>query len=141
MFELNVFYDFCKENKVAVIPYDGMPAAGATLRDGADFAVFLDFTKIPTTRHLRGVCCHEMSHVATGALHRAGSPYESVERSEYRANRYAAQRFLTDKAFRQAFSQGYTEIWQLAEYFELPEEDVGKALHYWVDCRGVNFNQ
>ena len=141
MFELNVFYDFCEDNNVAVIPYDGMPKPGATIRDGSDFAVFLDFTQIPTTRKLRGVCCHEMSHVATGALHRAASPFESVERSEYRANRYTAQRFLSERAFRRAFSEGATELWQLAEYFELPEEDIKKALHYWTACRGVNFNQ
>ena len=141
MFELNVFYDFCEENSVAVIPYDGMPKPGATIRDGERCAVFLDFTQIPTTRLLRGVCCHEMSHLATGAFHRADSPFESVERSEYRANRYTAQRFLTDRAFRRAFSEGYTEPYQLAEYFELPEEEIRKALRYWVDARGVNFNQ
>lgn len=139
MFELNVFYDYCKENQVAVIPYDAMPAPGATLRDGKALAVFLDFTQIPSTRVLRGVCCHEMSHLATGALHRVNSPFESVGRSEYRANRYAAQRFLTEKAFQRAFSQGYTEVWQLAEYFELPEEDVKRAYDYWVNARGVVF--
>lgn len=141
MFELNDFYDFCQENQVAVIPYDGMPRPGATVRDGTRWAVFLDFTKIPTTRLLRGVCCHEMSHIATGALHRANSPFESVERSEYRANRYTAQRFLSERAFRQAFAEGFTEPYQLAEYFELPEEAVKKALHYWTACRGVDFNQ
>lgn len=141
MFELNVFYDFCEDHAVAVIPYDGMPKPGATIRDGERYGIFLDFTQIPTTRMLRGVCCHEMSHVATGALHRANSPFESVERSEYRANRYTAQKFLTERAFRSAFSEGYTEPYQLADYFELPEEEIQKALHYWTNCRGVNFNQ
>lgn len=141
MFELNVFYDFCEDHAVAVIPYDGMPKPGATIRDGERYGIFLDFTQIPTTRMLRGVCCHEMSHVATGALHRANSPFESVERSEYRANRYTAQKFLTERAFRSAFSEGYTEPYQLADYFELPEEEIQKALHYWTQCRGVNFNQ
>ena len=81
-----------------------------------------------------------MSHVATGALHRAGSPYEPVERSEYRANRYAAQHYLTEKAFREAFAAGYTEPWQLAEYFDLPQQDVERALRYWVESKGVDFN-
>ncbi len=140
MFELAEFYDFCKQNEVQVIPFQGIPHPGATVRDGANYAIFLDFSQIGSTRLLRGVCCHEMCHVATGALHRAGSPFDSVERSEYRANRYAAQKFLTEKAFRRAFADGCTEPWQLAEYFDLPQADVEKALRYWVEAKGVDFN-
>ena len=117
-----------------------MPQPGATVRDGNYYAVFLDFSKICSARLLRGVCCHELGHIATGALHRVDSPYELVERSEYRANRYVAQRFLTEAAFRDAFRAGYTELWQLAEYFDLPESDIAQALRYWTDCRGVDFN-
>ena len=140
MFELSDFYSYCRENQVQVIPFVGVPAPGATIRDGTKYAVFLDFTQIPTTRQLRGVCCHEMSHVATGALHKVSSPYELVERSEYRANRYMAQRFLTVDAFREAFQAGCRELWQLAEWFDLPQEDVENALRYWTQCRGIHFN-
>ena len=139
MFELKHFYDYCKENRVDVIPYFGMPQPGATLRDGSYYAVFLDFSKIMTTRLLKGVCCHELGHIATGALHKVDSPYELVERSEYRANRYMAQAFLTEDAFREAFSAGYTELWQLAEYFDLPEQDIKNALTYWSERRQVDF--
>ena len=140
MFELAEFYDFCKENNVRLIPFSGIPNPGATIRDGNNYAIFLDFDQIDSTRLLRGVCYHELGHIATGALHRASSPYESVERCEYRANRYAAERFLTEKDFRRAFAAGYVEVWQLADYFDLPERDVEKALRYWVDAKGVNFN-
>lgn len=139
MFELADFYDYCKESGVQVIPFAGIPHPGATIRDGSRYAIFLDFTQIPSTRLLRGVCCHEMSHVATGALHRVSSPYEPVERSEYRANRYAAETFFTEEAFRQAFQAGYTEAWQLAEYFDMPQADVERALRYWVEARNVDF--
>ena len=141
MFELAQFYDYCKKSGVQVIPFSGIPCAGATIRDGNRYAIFLDFSKIRSTRLLRGVCCHELSHVATGALHRANSPYEQAERSEYRANRFAAQNFLTEEAFRQAFAAGYTEVWQLADYFDLPEQDVQWALRYWAETQGVDFNE
>ena len=139
MFELSDFYEYCGRNRVDVIPYFGMPQPGATLRDGSYYAVFLDFSKILTTRLLRGVCCHELGHIATGALHKVDSPYELVERSEYRANRYMAQAFLTEDAFRDAFQAGYTELWQLAEYFDLPEQDIKNALTYWSERRQVDF--
>ena len=141
MFELSHFYDYCKKNRVDVIPYLGVPQPGATIRDGAYYAVFLDFSKILSTRLLRGVCCHELGHLATGALHRVDSPFELVERSEYRANRYMAQHFLTEEAFREAFAAGYTESWQLADYFDLPEQDIKNALTYWSERQDVDFNK
>ena len=140
MFELRDFYDHCKKKQIDVIPYDGCPSEGATIRDGDWYAVFLDFTKIRSTRLLRGICCHELGHAATGALHKVDSPYELVERSEYRANRWAAENFLTEADFRTAFAEGYTEIWELAEYFDLPEETVKCALTYWTERRGIDFN-
>ena len=84
--------------------------------------------------------CHELGHLATGALHKVSSPYELVERSEYRANRYVARTFLTEEAFREAFAAGCTELWQLAEYFDLPEADIKNALTYWSERQNVNFN-
>ena len=141
MFELSQFYDYCRQNRVDVIPDRGVPQPGATLRDGSHYAVFLDFSKIRSARLLRGVCCHELGHIATGALHRVDSPYELVERSEYRANRYVAQRFLTEEDFREAFAAGYTELWQLSEYFDLPERDIKNALTYWSERQDVDFNK
>ena len=140
MFELSDFYGFCKANQVDVIPFAGCPCPGATVRDGIYMAVFLDFTQIRSTRLLRGVCCHEMGHVATGALHKVDSPYELAERSEYRANRWCAQHYLTQEDFREAFEAGYTEPWQLAEFFDMPERDIRSALTYWTQRRGVNFS-
>ena len=140
MFEISNFYDYCKKNQVDVIPYAGCPQPGATVRDQGYYAVFLDFSKIRSTRALRGVCCHELGHAATGALHKVDSPFELVERSEYRANRYMAQNFLTAEDFREAFRWGCRELWQLAEYFDLPEQDVKNALTYWSERQNINFN-
>lgn len=68
------------------------------------------------------------------------SPFETVERSEHRASRWTAEHILTEEDFREAFAAGYTEPWQLAEYFDLPEQDVMKAFSYWRDCRGIDFS-
>ena len=141
MFELSDFYHYCRENQVEIIPFLGSPSPGATIRDQDFYAVFLDFSQIPTTRFLRGVCYHELGHVATGALHKVDSPYELVERSEYRAMRWGASQFLTPERFRAAFHDGCRELWQLAEYFDMPEEVIADAYAYWKDCRGVDFTE
>lgn len=139
MFELSDFYTHCRSNDIDIIPYAGSPSPGATVRDGNSYAIFLDFTKICSTRLMRGVCVHELGHAATGALHKVSSPFDLVERSEYRAQRWAAEHFLAEEDFRAAFAVGITELWELAEYFDLPEEDVKAALTYWTERKGVDF--
>lgn len=141
MFELSDFYNYCASNDIDVIPYDNAPSEGTTIRDDNWYAIFLDFSKIQSMRLLRGVCIHELGHAATGALHKIDSPYESVERSEYRAKRWAAEHFITAADFQAAFSAGYTELWQLAEYLDIPEEDVKNALTYWSERRGIDFSK
>ena len=141
MFEISDFYNYCKTNGVDVIPYAGCPQPGATVRDQGFYAVFLDFTKIRSTRLLRGVCCHELGHIATGALHKVDSPYELVERSEYRAARWVTEHYLTEEAFREAFQDGYTELWQLADYFDLPERVIQDALTYWKERKSIAFQE
>lgn len=139
MFEISDFYDYCKSHQVDVIPYAGCPHPGATIRYQGNYAIFLDFTKIRSTRLLRSVCCHELGHAATGALHKVDSPYELVERNEYRAKRWVTENYLTAEDFRNAFSDGCTELWQLAEYFDMPEKDVRWALDYWTKCKNIRF--
>lgn len=140
MFELSDFYSHCRQNSIDVIPFAGCPSQGATVRDGGYYAIFLDFSKIRSTRLLRGVCVHELGHAATGALHKVSSPYDLVERSEYRANRWAAEHYLTEAEFRDAFAAGARESWELAEYFDLPEADVKSALTYWAERKGIQFD-
>ena len=141
MFEIADFYRYCKDNQVDVIPFDRCPQPAATVRDQDWYAVFLDFTKIRSTRLLRGIFYHELGHLATGALHKVDSPYELVERSESRAIGWSARHYLTEAQFREAFAQGYTEPWQLAEYFDLPERDIRSALAYWTQQKGIDFNK
>ena len=139
MFELSDFYGYCREHQVDVIPFLGCPSPGATIRDQGHYGIFLDFSQLPTTRMLRGVCLHELGHVATGALHKVDSPFELVERSEYRAKRWSAQQYLPPEAFREAFQDGCRELWQLSEYFDLPEVDIQEAYTYWTDRQGIRF--
>ncbi len=141
MFEISDFYHYCKSHDVDVIPYDGCPQPGATIREEGCYAVFLDFSKIRSTKLLRGVCFHELGHVATGALHKVDSPYELVERSESRAARWVAEHYLTEEAFRTAFTEGNTELWQLSDYFDLPESCIADALTYWKERKGIDFTE
>lgn len=140
MFELSDFYSYARENDIDVMPYSGAPQPGATIRDGGYYAVALDFAQITTTRMLRSVCMHEQGHCMTGALHKISSPYELVARNENKACRASFEKYLPPQELQRAMDSGYREPWQMADFFDLPEEDIKKALHYWTQCRGVKFD-
>lgn len=140
MFQLSDFYNYCEQNDVGVIVFDRLPAKAVTIRYNDHMDVGLNPRLLMTTRLLRGAAYHESGHLHTGCLHKVDSPYELVERMEYRANADSVQRFLPMEELMDAMRNGYSEPWQLAEYFDLPQSDIEKALHYWTACRGVDFN-
>ena len=49
------------------------------------------------------------------------------------------ENYLTAALFREAFAAGYTELWQLAEFFDLPEDCVETALTYWKERKCIDF--
>lgn len=141
MFSTSEFYGYCRVHDVDVIPFDRLPAAATTVRYHGAYAVGLNFSRLHTVRQMRTAMLHESGHLHTGALHKVNSPFQLVEQNEYRADADAFRRCLPPDEIRTAMRAGYTEPWQLAEYFDLDEDYIKKALHYWTQCRGVDFNQ
>lgn len=141
MFYTSDFYEYCKDNDVDVIPFNRLPADAATIRYHDSYSVGLNFRRMRTVRQVRTAMMHESGHLHTGVLHKVDSPFQIVEQSEHRADADAFRRYLPVEEIRAAIRQGYAEPWQLAEYFDLDEAYIKKALHYWKECRGVDFNQ
>lgn len=142
MVSLESIYEDVDRHNIIIFQYalEDM-ADGAIIGNANGYGVFLDFSQYRTMRQYKAALIHETSHCATGSLHRVDSPFELVERNEYKARRRSYETYLTAKEIKQAMECGYTEPWQLADWFDLPEEDIKKALHYWVECRGVDFNE
>lgn len=141
MFYTSDFYEYCKNNDVDVISFNRLPADAATIRYHGYYSVGLNFCRMLTVRQVRTAMMHESGHLRTGALHKVNSPFQIMEQSEHRADADSFRRYLPAEEIRAAIKQGYTEPWQLSEYFDLDEEYIKKALRYWRECRGVDFNQ
>lgn len=134
---LQSFYEYCEQNNVDVMSFEKLPADACTVRDQGFYAVVFNPVRLDTFCKLRTAAMHEEGHLRTGALHKVNSPYQVVAQNEYRANAEAFRRYLSPQKIRAAIRAGYTEPWQLAEYFGVEESYIKKALHYWIECRGV----
>lgn len=137
--ELAEIYRDAQQLDVRIFPYDIGFAAAATIEVGGRYGVFLDFDRLGTLQEFKAALAHEMGHCATGCTHRVSSPHDLICRHEYKADRWAFQRYLPFEALQRAARAGCREPWQMAEYFQLPEAMVRRALRYYLGARGLRF--
>lgn len=93
--------------------------------------IAIDTRKIKTRAEEKVVLAHEIGHCETGSFYNIHSPYDLRERHEYKANKRSYQILIPHAELKAAVKKGLTEIWELAEYFDVPCEYMQKAAEYW----------
>ncbi len=73
---------------------------------------------------------HEMGHCMTDSFYVGFSPLEKRSKHEYRAEKWAINYLIPFDALCQAVQEGNHELWQLAEYFDVGEPFIEKAITY-----------
>lgn len=71
-------------------------------------------------------------------LHNRHNEYPGAHGSA--GKRMGHKKLLPFSELNEAVISGIYETWDLAEYFELPESFIKTAVHYYVNCRGLKFN-
>ena len=93
--------------------------------------IAIDTRKIKTRAEEKVVLAHEIGHCETGSFYNIHSPFDLRERHEYKANKRSYQIPIPHAELKAAVKKGLTEIWELAEYFDVPCEYMQKAAEYW----------
>lgn len=104
----------------------------ATIELGGRYGVFMDFGNIHSSAEELVVVAHEGGHISTGATHKVNSPYDLIEKHEYKADKWAVQKLIPEEELDEAVASGCTELWQLAEHFAVTEEFMRKAVCWYV---------
>lgn len=134
MVELNSLYEDMDAQNVGFYTYDVGEEKSVTLEMNDKYAIFLDF-RVQSIPEMKWILAHELGHCATGCTHKVSSPLDLVEKHEYKANKWAIERYIPFDQICQALKEGYTEKWQLAEHFDMPESFIEKALDYYFSIR------
>lgn len=117
------------------IPFIKKDSKAATIRLKPPFeawGIFLDKKRLQTATEEKSALLHECGHYATGTTHEVSSPYDLVEKHEYKADKWAVQKALTAEELDDAVAEGHTDIWDLAEHFGVTEEFMRKAVCWYV---------
>jgi len=87
--------------------------------------------KYANTQKEKELIAHELGHCLTGCFY--DSKVDKITRGkyEYRADCRAIQLLIPEQELKKALSSGYTEIWELAEHFEVSESFISKALKFY----------
>ena len=75
---------------------------------------------------------HELGHCVTGSFYNRYAAVDHRRRHENRADKWAIQNLLPVDDLDDAIAQGCTELWQLADRFQVTEDFVKKAVCLYV---------
>ena len=104
-----------------------------SIMDGdGDCFIVIDPYKIRSEIDERSKLAHELGHCVTGAFYNQYSNYDCRQRHENRADKWAVKQLIPIDQLDDAIAAGYTEIWELAEYFGITEALARKAVCYYV---------
>ena len=104
-----------------------------TMRDTKSLAlpqgwIALDTDHIESTTEAKVCLAHEMGHIETNSFYNVHSPLDVRQKHENRANKWAIKQLITEEELYEAVANGHTEIWDLADYFDVTEEFMRKAV-------------
>lgn len=127
--EIDELYQFADRNGIDV---DWMPMRRASslsvmLPDGST-AIAIDLMSVGSTANHKCGLGHELGHCVTGSFYNRYTPYDIVARHEKRADKWAIHRLVPLSDLKAAVKAGYTQLWELADYFDVTEDFMRKAI-------------
>lgn len=128
---LNLYQELT-EKGVSLFTWDIGTEKASTLELNRQYAIFMDLDNIATRNEETVVLAHEGGHCSTGALHKVYSPYDLIEKHEYKAWKWAIQKLISEDELDEAVANGYTDLWSLAEYFGVTEEFMQKVICWYT---------
>ena len=75
---------------------------------------------------------HELGHCVRGAFYNRYATCDLRGQQEVKADKWAIKKLVPADKLEQAVKNGYTEVWQLAEYFNVTEEFMKKAICWYL---------
>lgn len=136
MKSIEQLYDDLSARGIMFFNYSSVDSPAVAMEDDCASAIFVNENLVCTEAEEKEVVAHEAGHIFTGSLHRTETTGDVIARHEYWADQFAVQDLLPVEELIEAFQEGYTEIWQLAEWLNHTEEFIKRAI-YIYQCKGM----
>lgn len=127
--EIRDLYMIAKQENIEVLPFQ-MPENGSMslMLPNGSCVIGMDECALDGSRKELVHLAHELGHCITGSFYSRYTAIDCRQRHENRADKWAIQQVIPEEDLNNAVSQGYTEVWDLADYFNVTEEFIRKAV-------------
>ena len=131
--ETRDLYQYAKKKQIEVLDYS-MPYCGSmsVMDESGKCFIGIDEAVMDGDAVEKVHLAHELGHCETGSFYSIHTAVDSRQRHENRADKWAIQHLITERALNEAVADGCTEIWELAERFGVTEQFMRKAVCYYV---------
>lgn len=125
-------YAYAEERGIDVDWYSMESVESLSIRlSSGKCAVAVDPWKLRTVSDENVKIAHELGHCETGSFYNLYSPFDVQQKHENRADRWAIKKLVPKDELDKAVKQGNTELWELAELFDITEDFMRKAVEYY----------
>ena len=131
--ELQDLYDFAKEQNIEVIQYP-MRRNGSmsVMSQGGACYIGMDDCVRDGGAEERVHLSHELGHCMTGSFYNVYAALDRRQKHENKADKWAVQKLVPLEELNNAAKNGYREVWELAEFFNVTYEFMQKAICYYT---------
>lgn len=98
---------------------------------GGSAAIALDLWKIQSSADHTVKLAHELGHCETGSFYNQWAAIDIRQKHENCADKWAIKKLVPKDELDQAVANGNKEIWELAEYFDVTEDFMRKAICWY----------
>ncbi len=134
MTSLDSLYELAEDEGIEIYAFD-LPLTGSVSTMESDGTCYIGIDPFSIdTRSAEAVClAHELGHCITGSFYNVYAVCDLRAKHERRADKWAIKKLVPRDKLKNAINSGFSEVWELSEYFDLPEPFIRKAVAFYKE--------
>lgn len=132
MEQLARLYRLAEQRGIPICRFPLPQAGSLCIETGGACYIGLDEDSIQTRSEQAVHLAHELGHCVTGSFYNRYAACDLRQKHENRADRWAIRSLIDPERLYDALAAGITELWELAEHFQVTEPFMEKAMAYYL---------
>ena len=131
MTDLMGLYRLAEEQGVTVDCFRLGARESISIQEGEECFIAIDPFRLSSSQDEKMKLALELGHCVTGSFYNRYSGLDVRQKHENAADKWAIEEVIGEDELNEAVSAGNTEVWQLAEYFNVSEAFMKKAVCWY----------
>lgn len=139
MKQLTELYNEIEQEGIFISSTNFKKKKSGIITDGNNTVICVDYSKIADSKEEKVVLSEEKAHYDLGAFYQNNSNFYQIEKMEYKARKHSYNRLMPYAEMKKAIQKGIRTIYELSEYFGVPETDIAKAYYLYTNVENYAY--